>query len=103
MPSKKRRAPLKQAIPVVNVLEIASEHLDPFSTAGPVSCRAGLHQLPFRHRFTLPSSVRDCQDIQRSLPSVLPLDAKPGRTMQLHFLPLSIPAYLDITAGGACI
>jgi len=41
------------------------------------------------------SSALDCQDVQRSSPSVLLLDAQPSWTTQLDSLPLSVNAQLE--------
>jgi hypothetical protein len=73
------------------------ERLNRFSTAGP----AGVMLSSTSNTFSPPvhppsiSSALDCQDVQRSSRSVLPLDAQPSRTTQLNSLPLSIPARLE--------
>ena len=74
------------------------ERLNRLSTAGP----AGIMLSPTSpNTFSPPvhpqsvSSALDCQDVQRSSPSVLPLDAQPSRTTQLDSLPLSIPSHFE--------
>jgi hypothetical protein len=57
--------------------------LNPFSAAGPAGVMSSQ------------TSALDCQDAQRSLPSVSLLDAQPSRTTQPDSLPLSIPAHLE--------
>jgi hypothetical protein len=59
------------------------ERLNPFSAAGPAGVMSSR------------TSALDCQDAQRSLPSVSLLDAEPSRTTQPDSLPLSIPAHLE--------
>jgi hypothetical protein len=74
------------------------ERLNPFSTAGPAGVMSSWTSpntfLPPVHTPSI-SSALDCQDVQRSSPSVLLLDAQPSRTTQLDSLPLSIPSHLE--------
>jgi hypothetical protein len=73
------------------------ERLNLFSTAGPAGVMSSgtspnTFSPPVRRSV---SSALDCQDVQRSPPSVLLLDTQPTRTTQLDSLPLSIPARLE--------
>jgi hypothetical protein len=72
--------------------------LNPFSTAGPAGVMSSWTSPNTFSPPVLPSSVSsvlDCQDVQRSSPSVSLLDAQPSRTTQLDSLPLSISAHLE--------
>ena len=74
------------------------ERLNPFSKAGPAGVMSSwASPTTFSPPVHPPSvsSALDYQDVQRSPPSVLLLDAQPSRTMQLDSLPLSIPAHLE--------
>jgi hypothetical protein len=75
------------------------ERLNPFSTAGPAGVVSSWTSpntfSPPVHPPPSVSSALDCQDAQRSSPSVSLLDAQPSRTTQLDSLPLLIPAHLE--------
>ena len=82
---------------VCHAMPTYHERFNPFGTAGPTGVMSSWATPNISSPPDPPSvsSGRDCQDVQGSSPSVILLNAQPGRTTQLDSLTLSIPAHLD--------